>query len=126
INQDNLYLLLAAIAAFGSLFWLIIIELFNIEIKVPYPFDLIIATICFSMYWFKQYFRIFDESQRLSTKLQEADKKKDEFLMTVAHEMRNPINGILNISQSVVEREKETISKKSSQDLELVVDVGRR
>lgn len=125
INRDNIFLLLAATAATSSLIWLLIIENFKIDM-VSYPFDLMIAMICFSVYWFKQYFRVLRESQNLTSKLQVADRKKDDFLITVAHEMRTPLHGILNISQSVVEREKYTLKEKSIVDMELLVTIGRR
>lgn len=125
IDKENIFLLLAVVAAIGSLIWLLIIEAWQIEM-VSYPFDLMIALTCFATYWFKQYFRILDESRKMTIKLQEADKVKDDFLVTVAHEMRNPLHGILNISQSVVEREKGILREKSVQDLELLMTVGRR
>lgn len=125
IDKENIFLLLAVVAAIGSLIWLLIIEAWQIEM-VSYPFDLMIALTCFATYWFKQYFRILDESRKMTIKLQEADKVKDDFLVTVAHEMRNPLHGILNISQSVVEREKGILREKSVQDLELLITVGRR
>ncbi|WP_249730642.1 ATP-binding protein [Paenibacillus sp. J2TS4] len=125
INRDNIFLLLAVIAAIGSLIWLFIIYALRIEM-ISYPFDLMIATICFSTYWFKQYFRVLDKSQQLTVKLQKADKHKDEFLAMVAHELRNPLHGIINISQSVSDREKGTLKERSAQDLELLSIVGRR
>lgn len=125
IDKDNILLLLAIIAAIGSLIWFIIIIALDIEM-ISYPFDLLIATICFCTYWFKQYFRIHQESQLLTSKLQEADKKKDDFLVTVAHEMRNPIHGIMNISQAVVRREKGSLADKSVKDLELLTTVSHR
>lgn len=70
---------------------------------MPYPFDLLLALICFSSYWFKRHFRLFIDSRELALKLQLEDKQKDEFLMTVAHEMRNPLHAILNITGSVID-----------------------
>lgn len=124
-SEDNIYLLLAAIAAINSMIWLIVIEFRQIEM-ISYPFDLIIATVLFAAFWFKRYFRVLAESQSLSQKLQAADKLKDEFLTTVAHELRNPLHGILNISQSVSEREKNSLEAKSVKDLETLITVGRR
>ncbi|MFD3257593.1 ATP-binding protein [Paenibacillus lentus] len=124
-SRENIFLLLAAIAAISSLIWLFIIYALRIEM-VSYPFDLIIATICFASYWFKRYFQVLNETQKLTTKLQRADKHKDDFLATVAHELRNPLHGILNISQSVSEREKDSLGNKSAKDLELLLTVGRR
>lgn len=125
IDKDNIFVLLAVIAAVYSFIWLFIINTLRIEM-VSYPFDLMIAMICFATYWFKRYFRTLADSQKKTVQLQEADKQKDNFLVTVAHEMRNPLHGILNISQAVIEREKRTISEKSTQDLELLITVGRR
>ena len=124
MNRDNIFLLLAAIAAIGSLIWLFIIDRLQIDI-VSYPFDLMIALICFATYWFKQYFQVLAESQQLAKKLQQEDKNKDDFLATVAHELRNPLHGILSITQTVSEREKDTLEEKSARDLELLNIVGR-
>ncbi|MBB3907791.1 hybrid sensor histidine kinase/response regulator [Anoxybacteroides rupiense] len=124
INDDNIFLFLAIIAAVGSLIWFVVIFIFSIEMK-SYPFDLMIAMICFSTYWFKQYFRTFSESQELTKKLQKADKQKDEFLTSVAHEMRNPLHGMINISQAVLENEKAHLRANSAKHLELMVSIGR-
>ncbi|AZK47290.1 response regulator [Paenibacillus lentus] len=124
-SRENIFLLLAAIAAISSLIWLFILYALRIEM-MSYPFDLIIATICFAAFWFKRYFQVLDDSQKLTRKLQRADKHKDDFLTTVAHELRNPLHGILNILQSVSEREKETLGHKSTKDLELLMMVGQR
>ncbi|MBO0991993.1 hybrid sensor histidine kinase/response regulator [Bacillus sp. SD088] len=125
IDKNNIFLLLAIVAAVSSLMWLIILTFTQNEMG-PYPFDLLIATICFAIYWFKQYFRILDESQKLAFKLQKEDKRKDTFLQNVAHEMRNPLHGILNISQAVTAREEETLNRKSIEDLNLLNTVGKR
>ncbi|MFS0646973.1 ATP-binding protein [Siminovitchia sp. 179-K 8D1 HS] len=125
IDNHNIFLLLAAIASIGSLIWLLIIQMLQIEM-VSYPFDLMIATVCFATYWFKQYFRVLDESQKLAKQLQEADKQKDDFLAAVAHEMRNPLHSMINISQAVMDREKNSLKEKSAKDLELILMVGNR
>ncbi len=39
------------------------------------------------------------ENARLCTQLQEADRRKDEFLATLAHELRNPLAPIQNAVQ---------------------------
>jgi len=40
--------------------------------------------------------RLLQESRQTTTALQEADKRKDEFLATLAHELRNPLSPILS------------------------------
>ncbi|WP_239615550.1 hybrid sensor histidine kinase/response regulator [Cohnella mopanensis] len=125
IDANNIFLLLAAIAAINSLIWLVILNAFSIEM-ISYPFDLIIAMICFSAFWFKRFSRLSEESRQLADTLQQADKKKDDFLSTVAHELRNPLHGIINISQSVSEREQDKLGVNSVNDLQMLVQVGRR
>ena len=43
--------------------------------------------------------RLLDESRQYARALQEADRRKDEFLATLAHELRNPLAPILNAVQ---------------------------
>ncbi len=125
VNQDNLFLLLAAAAAIGSLVWLVVIYVRHIPF-VTYPFDLVVALICFSIYWFKQFYRVLEESQKLSQKLQQADKQKDEFLLRVAHEMRNPLHGMINLSQSLAAHTTIRRDRQRATEVDLLVTVGRR
>lgn len=125
IDGNNIFLLMAAIAAFSSMTWLVVINIVQIDM-VAYPFDLIIAMICFSAFWFKRYFRMSEEAHKLADTLRQADKQKDEFLSTVAHELRNPLHGMINITQSVSEREQGKLEMTSTHDLQLLVNVGRR
>lgn len=124
IDSDTIFLLFAGIASMWSLLWLIVNHTLSIEM-VPYPFDLLIALFCFSSYWFKRYFKMLHQSRDLALKLQEEDKQKDAFLTTVAHEMRNPLHAILNITNSVIEKEADRMSEPARNDLELLQEVGR-
>ncbi|WP_378126535.1 ATP-binding protein [Cohnella boryungensis] len=125
IDTDSLFLLLAAVAAINSLIWLVVLNAYQIEM-ISYPFDLIIAMICFSAFWFKRFFRLSEESHRLADTLRQADKQKDDFLSTVAHELQNPLHGMINISQSVSERERSRLGGDSANDLQMLGKVGRR
>ncbi|MFU1795070.1 ATP-binding protein [Paenibacillus azoreducens] len=125
IDADNIFLLLAAIAAFSSMIWLLALDYLHIEM-ISYPFDLIIAMICLSVFWSKRYFRMSEATRQLAEALQQADKQKDEFLSTVAHELRNPLHGMINISHALSERERHKLGKQSANDLRMLVEVGRR
>ncbi|MEK4249279.1 ATP-binding protein [Paenibacillus sp. FSL W7-1287] len=125
LNRDHLFLYFGTLAAVYSLIWLMIIEIFNIQFK-SYPFDLLIAVVCYSMYFIKQYFLALDQTEQMMAELQQADRNKDRFLVTVAHEMKNPLHSIMNISQSVIDRESSNLNEQSDRDLKLLVTVGRR
>lgn len=99
----------------------------NTGLKVIYyPFDLIIAAICFAGVWFKQYHEMHLQTKKLAMELQEADKVKDEFLINTSHELRNPLHSILNMSEAILEREQKTLRDRSVRDLETVILVSRR
>jgi sensor histidine kinase YesM len=125
-NQpDAIFLVLAATSILSSSVW----GMFNYSVEVTsvyYPVDVLAAIICFCAYWFKQYFRNSEENAKLNEQLRMADKLKDDFLANTSHELRNPLHGMLSIAQTVLDSEKHALSDKSTQNLELMITVGRR
>jgi signal transduction histidine kinase len=61
--------------------------------------------------------RLLAESQQFAAALQEADRRKDEFLATLAHELRNPLAPILSGVQVL------SMTCKTPQDIEEVAEV---
>ncbi|GGG78816.1 ATP-binding protein [Paenibacillus radicis (ex Gao et al. 2016)] len=122
---DNLLLLLALLAFTSNFVWWIFFLATGIKV-VYYPFDLIVSTTCLSSVWFRHYFFVYSETRKLAAKLQETDKVKDQFLANTSHELKNPLHGIINISQAVLEREQHSLNEKSITDLGTVLSVGRR
>lgn len=123
--ENNLLLILSIISFIHYFLWWNFFLISGMKV-VFYPFDLLIALILFSVTWFQRYFHIFEEQKKMTAELKQIDKVKDEFLVNTSHELRNPLHGILNISQVVLEREKDALSAKSIKDLQMVHTVGRR
>jgi sensor histidine kinase YesM len=123
--KDNVLWLLAILAFASHLIWLEIYIVTHIKV-VYYPFDLIVAMACFASVWIRRYFHVHAETEKLAAKLQRADKLKDQFLANTSHELRNPLHGILNMSEAVLEREQRLLRPASVKDLETVLSVGRR
>lgn len=91
-----------------------------------YPVDLIVAFLAFASFWFKRYFRISAQTERLVERLRKADKQKDDFLANTSHELRNPLHGILNTAQIVLETGISDHDAKSRDSMKLLISVGKR
>ncbi|WP_227793580.1 hybrid sensor histidine kinase/response regulator [Paenibacillus guangzhouensis] len=91
-----------------------------------YPIDLIVAFLAFSSFWFKRYFFLSVQTMKLAEKLQKADKLKDDFLANTSHELRNPLHGILNIAQTVLDTGINDQDDTNRENMKLLISVGKR
>lgn len=124
-DKDIHYVLISAVCIISNLIW--VNQVGYVEAShVYYPFDLIIAVIAFSVYWFKKYIRNSDQVEQLYAQLKVSDRMKDQFLANTSHELRTPLHGIMNLSNSVYARELDKLEEDSRQALELVGTVSRR
>lgn len=121
----NLLLLLSFLAIVHNLAWMMYWRERGISV-VYYPFDFMIAVGLFSLIWFKNYFSIHAGTKQLATELQEMNEYKSQFLANTSHEFRNPLHGIINMSESVLLREEKKLERRSVQELESVLTVGKR
>ncbi|TNJ65357.1 response regulator [Paenibacillus hemerocallicola] len=79
-----------------------------------------------ALYMSLAYTTAFQTIQRLTQRLSEVDKLKDEFLAHTSHEFRTPLNGIINISQSILDGARGRLDSELREDLRLMRDVGKR
>ncbi|OOC64071.1 hybrid sensor histidine kinase/response regulator [Paenibacillus ihbetae] len=91
-----------------------------------YPFDLIISIGCLASVWFRDYFNMHAHTKEIAATLQRVNEHKDQFLANTSHEFKNPLHSILNMSQSVLSRERDVLQDRSIKELETVLSVGRR
>lgn len=123
--MSNLLLLFSLLASLHHFIWTIIWRESGLSL-VYYPFDLIISMGCLATVWFKGYFIMHANTKEIAATLQRMNDHKDQFLANTSHEFKNPLHSILNMSQSVLNRERHLLQERSIKELETVLSVGRR
>ncbi|HZH58940.1 MAG TPA: ATP-binding protein, partial [Metabacillus sp.] len=133
-EKDSLFLLLAAISVISSILWSSFagrVHSFNLGIismidSSFYPVDLTLALLAFSTFWFMRFFRANDENHELVDKLQKEYASKDQFLANTSQELRNPLHGMINMAQNIIDKDISKLTSQSKQNLELLMVIGRR
>lgn len=73
-----------------------------------------------------QFSNTYHEVSEMSEKLQSLDRLKDEFLANTSHELKTPINGIINITSAVLEGANTNLNTIHQQNLKVVISSARR
>ena len=124
-NEGAFYMLLGGLGTFSHAVWSFLDNEGLFE-AAYYPFDIIISFFSLALFWSVKFFRATENTKRLAEVLQQADRNKDEFLSVTSHELRNPLHGMINIAQTVINTAKHELDEKHVKDLELLISVGRR
>lgn len=123
-EDDTVYLLLSATSVSANMIWAMFKSMVWLNLNF-YPIDLVITFLAFVTFWFKRHFRMAAKTEVLATRLQLADKRKDEFLAITSHELRNPLHAMLNIAQTI-KRHDSVMPKRDAERIELLLNIGRR
>ncbi|THF82151.1 ATP-binding protein [Cohnella fermenti] len=124
-NRNAMYLLIGGITISINTLWGLVSTFYFPQIGY-YPLDLIFAVLAIAAYWIKHHVNSTTALRFLTEKLQKADKQKDEFLAHTSHELRNPLHGMLNIAQAVLDDESGRRESRHADSLQLLIAVGRR
>ncbi|MFC5405341.1 ATP-binding protein [Cohnella soli] len=74
----------------------------------------------------RRFSNAFRTIETMSEKLISQDRLKDEFLANTSHELRTPIHGIINLSQSVIDSGTDNLNDIQRANLGSVLSVARR
>ncbi|MNX69462.1 Autoinducer 2 sensor kinase/phosphatase LuxQ [compost metagenome] len=124
-KKGGVFLLLSAVSIASLAFWSIVKHSFWPEMPY-YPIDSIFAYLGFAAFWFTRFFQAHEQTRNWTHKLREADKQKDDYLTFTSLELGAPLQGMMGIAKSVLEERRTTLSPRSREDLELIIQVGQR
>jgi len=122
---EGIFLILSCLSIGNNILWSSIKTNTSLDM-MHYPFDLIITVLCFTAFWFKRFFRTTSESEKLAEKLQLENRRKDDFLVNTSHELRNPLHGMTNIVQSLLDDKKNPLNKEQQKSLSVLVHISNR
>ncbi len=86
----------------------------------------VMFTLITSMILSRHYNNAFLSMKNMNKRLLSLDKLKDEFLANTSHDLRTPLNGMINLTQSVLNKSGDQLATTHREDLEIVVSAGRR
>lgn len=121
----TIFLTLSCVSLANNIVWTIIAANW-IPGTTHYPVDLSISIFLFAAFWFRRYFHTSTQTTMLAEKLQKANQQKDDFLVNTSHELRNPLHGIINIAQSVLDDPVSHADGALKQRLEMQMSVAKR
>lgn len=73
---------------------------------------------------YQQLLSLNQYNENLADQLKEEIKRKNDFLANTSHELRNPLHGIINISQSILSNKNE-LDQKTKKEIELQLKIAR-
>jgi signal transduction histidine kinase/DNA-binding NarL/FixJ family response regulator len=126
-NVEGRYYLYTAIV---SSVFLLVTGLFNIELQmesnlfVPVFQPILVLSLAF--YMSGKYESSCKTIEQLSAQLSALDRLKDDFLARTSHELKTPLNGMINIAQSLLDGAGGGVNPAQAEDLRLVASIGRR
>ncbi len=123
--SESIFLILGCLSIGVNIIWATVKSNTSLDM-MHYPFDLIFTLLCFTAFWFKRFFRITNESKQLAEKLQFENQRKDEFLVNTSHELRNPLHGISNIIQTLLEDKTNPLTEEHQKRLSTLGNISKR
>lgn len=126
-NIEGRYYLYTALISSISLF---VINIFNIVLAlesnlfVPVFQPIFVLSIAF--YMSEKYENSYKTIERLSGRLVALDRLKDDFLAKTSHELKTPLNGIINISRSLLDGADGSLNTAQAEDVRLIASIGKR
>lgn len=127
IGRNGMLVLITAF--YFTLLYMTDFTLYNISFKTDYTLSAVcvfLFVMMFSLLIAIKFSEAASDIHSMTVQLMTLDKLKDEFLANTSHELQTPINGILNISQSMLEGGSGSVNEMQRHNLAIVVSTAKR
>ncbi|GAB2564690.1 ATP-binding protein [Gracilibacillus alcaliphilus] len=124
-DKDGILILLVICSYTSNAIWGAAIQTGQIEFPF-YPFDFFVPVILVAILLIKRHIQLAQLTEKQAARLIEEDRKKDEFLANTSHEIRNPLHGMVNIAQSIINNQGNTLDRETVSNLQLLTQIGHR
>lgn len=98
----------------------------TIRTGIYFPYGMLFLIICLSIILSLKFSTAFKTIERLSKRLLDLDKVKNEFLTNTSHELRTPLNGMIGLAQSLLYNMDGKLTGNQELHLNMIVSSGQR
>ncbi|QAA23756.1 ATP-binding protein [Sporolactobacillus terrae] len=124
--EGSVYLMIAALSM--SIF----VIMTTINVYIPkrlfalYSVSSLLFLLMLALLMSQRFSNAFKRSEHLTAELDQNNQIKDEFIAKISHEFRTPLNGIINIAQTLLASKKDRKISEEAEKLQMVTRIGYR
>ncbi|MFJ7668692.1 ATP-binding protein [Lysinibacillus sp. NPDC097195] len=123
-QESSAFIAFTAIGTTNGIIWGLIKMYFVIDIPF-YPFDYLMIALGFSGYWFQRFYENKQQIDLLVAQLQKDVDMKDEFLLSNAQKLWDPMNKMITLGQTIYDNKNNHFDTEDKQNLKYLIDIGR-
>lgn len=117
---------LGAVGFFGTILNDIMYNNGTLHTGIYYSYGMLFMILCLAFNLSLKFSNAYKTIERMSRRLIELDKVKDEFLAHTSHELRTPLSGMIGLAQSMLNSLKGRLEPSQEQQLRMIVASGQR
>lgn len=127
-NPKNMFLMMVSIESLSVVivYYLLSFTSLAFSNNVVVSYEIILFGLFQALVLTRQYSASFLEVEQLSRRLLTLDGLKDDFMADTSHELRQPLQSIVNIAQTLAEGAAGTVTPQQTGQLSMIVSTGKR